>query len=477
MFLAILYTHISRLCVIPTTILCMFYTNIFTQTNTFQTFYIQEVSIKGNKVTKESIITRELAWKKGDRIPIISIDSLLILEENKLYNTDLFLVVSLSYVLLQKDTIALLILLKENWYIWPLPIFEVADRNLSNWLFSNNRDLDRLEYGLIFNWINFRGRKERLNLLMQLGFTRKISLQYVIPFIDKKKTIGLNFKFDFSENKKLNYITQYNKDTAIIESNSRMLMTTYKASISLSKRINFYQFHHIDIKYIAKHVADTIVRVNPEYFINASTRQAVPQIRYEYSYDFRDRSVYPLKGFRFKTGFEKVGLFQKNTLDYIYFWLSYGRFFSLGKEVYFSSQIRANAYLGRQSFESLQGLGFNSNTVRGYELYVINATHYSVFKNELKWRFLNERFDIKPLIPIGQFNAIPFWLLLKTYFDMGYSYKNPVKKENLILSNKLIFGWGIGIDLMSFYNFVLKTEYSFNSIGESGFFINISSGI
>ncbi len=445
--------------------------------DTTQSFFIKEICISGNQVTKKWIITRELKWKKADRIPKASIDSLLTLEENKLYNTNLFVTVDINAIALKNDTIDIDIQLKENWYILPLPIFQVADRNLSNWLFSNNRDPGRLEYGLIFDWSNFRGRKEKLSLLAQLGFTRKLSLRYSIPFIDKKKTIGLSFRASLSENKKISAIVLNNRDTFNISSDDESLRISSEISISGSKRIGFYQFHDAEIKYRTVRVADTIINTNPEYLIGGRSRQKTVQLRYAYTYDFRDRSVYPLKGFLFNTGIQAIGLFNTDDVNYTELWVAYARFLSLGKELYFVTQARANLVLGRQSFEVRRGLGFGANTIRGYELYVINGTHYGVLKNEFRWRFLNQRLNVNSIIPIKQFNTIPVWSLVKTYFDMGYAYQNNALSENQLLNNKIIFGWGVGIDIVSYYNFVLNLEYSFNSLGQSGFFININSGI
>ena len=44
---------------------------------------------------------------------------------------------------------------------------------------------------------------------------------------------------------------------------------------------------------------------------------------------------------------------------------------------------------------------------------------------------------------------------------------------NSILNNKLLYTYGAGFDVLSYYDFVAKIEYSFNQLGEKGLFLHI----
>jgi len=55
--------------------------------------------------------------------------------------------------------------------------------------------------------------------------------------------------------------------------------------------------------------------------------------------------------------------------------------------------------------------------------------------------------------------------------DFGF-VNNPFYKENNSLGNQLLWGGGIGLDIVAYYDKVFRLEYSFNSLGESGFFLH-----
>jgi hypothetical protein len=61
---------------------------------------------------------------------------------------------------------------------------------------------------------------------------------------------------------------------------------------------------------------------------------------------------------------------------------------------------------------------------------------------------------------------------LKTFFDSGYVNNNFTDPENVALSNRYLFGGGVGLDIVTYYDLVLRLEYSINDRGDAGFFVN-----
>jgi hypothetical protein len=45
------------------------------------------------------------------------------------------------------------------------------------------------------------------------------------------------------------------------------------------------------------------------------------------------------------------------------------------------------------------------------------------------------------------------------------------------LADELQFGYGIGLDFVTYYDIVLRSEYSFNKFGEHGFFLHFVAPI
>ena len=102
---------------------------------------INRVLIIGNKVTRESIISRELSLKPGDTVSTKRIDKILILDQRKIYNLRLFNTVTIQWLELSANQVDLLVEVNERWYTFPVPIFELSDRNFNEWWQNYNHDL------------------------------------------------------------------------------------------------------------------------------------------------------------------------------------------------------------------------------------------------------------------------------------------------------------------------------------------------
>ena len=69
--------------------------------------------------------------------------------EENLHNTSLFNSIKITW-LQEKDNVTFYILVTERWYIFPLPIFEIAERNFNVWW--QTKDFSRVIYGGTLNW-------------------------------------------------------------------------------------------------------------------------------------------------------------------------------------------------------------------------------------------------------------------------------------------------------------------------------------
>src|SRR5882762_154298 len=164
---------------------------------------VNRVLIIGNKVTKEGIISREIKLKSGDTISLKRLPHELLWDKRKIYNLRLFHTVDIRSLELSGNRIDLLVEVKERWYTFPIPIFELSDRNFSEWWNNYNHDFSRINYGLNLTRYNFRGRYETLQLITQFSFTPRYELSYRIPYIDRKQKQKLSFNLDYSEPKNL----------------------------------------------------------------------------------------------------------------------------------------------------------------------------------------------------------------------------------------------------------------------------------
>jgi hypothetical protein len=80
------------------------------------------------------------------------------------------------------------------------------------------------------------------------------------------------------------------------------------------------------------------------------------------------------------------------------------------------------------------------------------------------------QFSIPLLSRFRSLDRIPFRLYVKAYGDAGYVYNRDTYFNPL--SNKLLYTAGAGLDILTFYDFVFRLEYSVNQLGQKGLFLH-----
>ncbi|MFN7406812.1 MAG: POTRA domain-containing protein, partial [Cyclobacteriaceae bacterium] len=172
---------------------------------------VNRILIIGNKITRDRIILRELSMKSGDTLRFYQLKAFLPLDRNKIYNLRLFNTVEVRALEIGPSQIDLLIEVSERWYTFPLPVFELSDRNFNEWIQNYNADLSRVNYGIKLFQYNLRGRNETLRIGAQFGFSREFDLSYRIPNLDRQQKHGLRFDLGFSEPENIAYFTNDHK--------------------------------------------------------------------------------------------------------------------------------------------------------------------------------------------------------------------------------------------------------------------------
>ncbi len=435
---------------------------------------IDEIILVGNKVTKDRIILRELDFRMGSKISTNNLENYLEQEKNKVFNTDLFVTVDLKGYPVDKDKVKIVIEVIERWYIYAVPLIDFADRNFNEWWKDRNADLSRLEYGIKFKTRNFRGRKENLRVDLLFGFTKNLYFKYDIPFINKKQTTGMSFATGISQNRDVAYKSTGNKLT--YASADEVLIRRYGGEIGVGRRSHFYNTHNLILKYSHQIITDSIAELNPDYFLDGRTQQKFFELSYTFTRDLRNMSGYPTKGFYTAFQITKKGLGIFDDLNLLQVHGTYSHFFDLGKNFYYATGATGKMSLPKvQPYNQMQGLGYGQTFVRGFDLYVIEGQAFGLLKNTLRWKALSGRQSIKKIMPLKQFSVIPYSIYPKLFFDTGYAKNSLVEIENEALTNKPIWGTGVGLDLVSFYDSVFRVEYSLNSKMEKNFFFYFSA--
>lgn len=431
---------------------------------------INKIEVTGNTKTKKEIILRELTFKLGDTLSASTIEKSIEKSKQNLTNTNLFLTVQVLYNTSDNLT-DVYIVLKERWYLVVLPEVYLADRSFNEWWYERNRDLTRLTYGISAKHFNLSGNNDQLKVKAMGGFIPYFELSYAKPYIDKRKRIGIRAGVFYSTQRTMAYRTWNDKLDFFV---SEKRMRERKGAIfELRLRNALYHFHTINLGYTNTTIADTISKLNPQYFGQNTTNQQVFSFSYDYRFDQRDNRQYPLRGKLIYTQFTnyyiKKGYNQANLYGL------FSHFRPLNKSFFWESSLRAKVSSPqKQNYSLITGLGFSNNLVRGYELYVIDGQNYGLWKNTLKFEALKREFNLKKIIKMSQFSTLPLAIYPNTYFDFGYVKNYYPIYSNSKLSNKLLKGGGIGLDIVTWYNSTVKMYYSINQMGEKKFFFGIT---
>lgn len=436
-------------------------------------YVVGEIIIQGNKQTKNHIILRELAFKEGDTLTKKRLLELRAKGMQQIFNLKLFTSVVVEIDPKNKQHVSdIHIYLKERWYLFVIPILEIGDRNFNEW-FETKR-LDRLNYGARVTRFNMRGRNETVRINIQSGFTRKLSLDYHFPYINKKLTIGAAINFTYSDNKEVWYRTSNNKLQRFRDPDN-VLFKRYKSALILNYRRKIYTNHSFISEYNNLSIADTLVKqeLNPNYFRNAATQQQSIYNAYNLTYDDRDFRLYALNGMLLSaelgnyTFFSGEQPFIKAQLLTEYHTQLKGRnYFSIVTALKYSST-------PNQPYNLYRAFGYDY-FVRGFEYSVIDGQNSALAKVNYRFNFLKQRQYSLNNSSLKKFSTIPIAAYAKLYYDAGY-VDNPVASADNTFANTYLGGFGAGIDLVTYYDRVVTFEYSFNNKGQRGLFLHFNS--
>ncbi|MGR3811949.1 BamA/TamA family outer membrane protein [Jiulongibacter sp. NS-SX5] len=427
------------------------------------TLYIASIELKGNDKTNSSIIFRELSFELGERRPQAELVRELERSRRNVFNTNLFVTVD-AEMETKADSAFITFQMKERLYLLPLPILYLADRSFNEWWYNRNRDLKRVIYGVQVSHSNLTGNADILKLKTYGGFIPYFELSYSRPYIDRRQRMGISGGVFFSTQRSFAVRTWEDKlDFLETEERSR---TRRGAFLEYNLRNALYHFHTIYLGYTKMSISDTAARVNPNYFRNAGTELGYATFKYDYRFDKKDNVLYPLDGHVLKASLTAFSSGFAEGTNHLRVGAEYLGFYPLSRKFYGSLKVRGQFSMPqKQLYPFLLGLGYRNTLVRGYELNVIDGQHFGLVQTDLKYQLLKKTFNISRFLKFKQFNSVPVGIYSRAFFDTGYIKNYFPEFSKSSLSNKLLYGYGIGLDISTFYDTVFNINYSVNQSG------------
>jgi outer membrane protein assembly factor BamA len=242
---------------------------------------VDSIQITGNDITKDFIILRELTFGIGDTLD----HHLAAYNRERIYSLRIFNEVRLRPYLNNGKNI-LKIEIEESWYIYPVPVITLKDR-----------DWEKISYGLAVSLFNFRGRNETLSGFALFGYDPSFGFKYFNPNLSYNHNLNLQIN--------LGYSTTTNK-SSVAENlyGSSFEQKNFTSRVQLGKRFGNYHwaflksgFDYIETPFYKQGVNASEDNIDRTLIVGAS-----------YVYDTRDLSLYAADGIYALFNYEFKGL-------------------------------------------------------------------------------------------------------------------------------------------------------------------------
>ena len=430
-----------------------------------------KIRVAGNIKTKEYVVLHHTTFTLGDTISRAELAQQIVTSKANLTNTSLFNQIEVTELPVNNQYSEILIALSERWYTWPSLIFNLGgDPNINTWLL--NSDFSRLNYGLGVERKNFLGRNHEIGATLQFGYSKKIALKYSIPYTKKHPKIGCGAGYSYTQNHEVVFATKNNK-RLFLNDNTGELRTVQKAIAGLYYTPNLNTQHSLLPSYNLVKMNDTIKTTNTNYLSNNATSENYFSIHYQFKLGNRDNISYSLTGYGLEINLHKegLGITDENSVNLFYAITAFryhqkfsDRWFA-GTGIWWKQTLQ-----GTTPYYFQEGLGYKYY-VRGYEYYIMDGQNFALWKGNIKWALLPKKDFNLNFIPLSQFNKTHLAVYLNVFMDAGYVNDNLYVIDNF-LSNSLLYSAGAGIDFVTYYDSVLRMEFTVNKEAEFGVFLH-----
>lgn len=426
--------------------------------------YVQSVSYTGQHTTKIYILQREVAVLAQQTYTWPELRMLMQRSKEQLMNTRLF--VETEVVAAGTDTVQIQVMVKERWYLFPVPYFKLIDRSFNDWWVTHRASLKRVNYGAKLKWYNVSGRNDKLDVSVTSGYNQEVRVHYSQPFADPTLRHGFEAGIRYQRQHETSYNTLFNKPL-FLRLEKEYVRSGGHVLLGYSYRPGSRHRHSVRLSYVWDQVLDSVLKLNPQFNGLQTRNIQYPELQYTWEYYGADYNPYPLKGVILNTNVMIRGLHQDMHLTQ----LNASALWALPLPGKWNLLLQGTTTVKlplEQSWYNQPLYNYGGPFMRGTEYYVIDGVAGVLGRATLRHPLVC--WNIKNPLPGKSRSNIPFAIFGKAYSDAGY-FHQPGNQATL-LNNRFARSGGIGIDFLSFYDLVIRFEYTFNQLGEKGLFIH-----
>lgn len=369
-----------------------------------------------------------------------------------------------------QDELTIAVDIDEQIPFFLIPFVELADRNFNEWWSQYDRDLTRINVGVDLQLLQLTGRLDPLRLQLQAGFVDEIVLEYTLPFLSAGTPLGIETETRLARSDRVHHSSVDNR-RVFSELEDGLVETWIHQRIGLTYRARPRWTHRLDLGYQSRTISSgDIDDFNPAYFRRSDQRQQYASVSYTMDYDSRDLRIYPSQGVRFQGAFAQMGIGLWDDLSLTQVSLSAELARSWSRWRLYMRAAGQQTVAGEADQVHNRALGYRQDVVRGYQQYVVDGEDYAYAQVDMKYRLLSTSLSLGSLMPVRAWRQMPISLLLGPHIDTGV-VRNRFSAGQNDLSSELLIGYGLGIDIVLYENFVFSLELSRNILGETGLFL------
>lgn len=448
--------------------------SILTLTVRAQFVHIDSIFYEGNVKTKKYIIRRELSFKENDSLPLLHIQTILLENRSRILNTGLFkeAEINIQDWDILTNRISLHIKVQEAWYIYPFPVFDLADRNFNVWWNEFNGSLKRVNYGIKFSHNNLSGQADALKATFQLGYSPRLDMDYSWPFFGKQRAWRFKTEFLYSQNRESYYKTEFDK-LVFFRAETNYALQRLRLVTSLEHRTTLQLFQSISLEYNYNRTADQIrSELNPDFFLGGKLRQDYFALRYRFTYDNRDLKYYPSRGVSAEIVINKEGLANEIDLNTLSASIQMDQYFPWSARHNSGILLKARGSIIRDKipYYNSKALGFGENYIKGYEYYVLDGMDYLFLKFRQRYIFYDRKFNFRSNKKIGV-TAMPMKLSTSLHASTAF-VNNIYYTNNNVLTNRWIYSSGFSLECLLSNTSLIQLDCSINHRKELGFYLH-----
>ncbi|MCH7972730.1 MAG: BamA/TamA family outer membrane protein [Bacteroidetes bacterium] len=398
-------------------------------------FIVDSINVSGNDLTEKEIIFKEITFSMGDVIT----PKILTFNRERIFSLRIFTKVELiSYRFQEKNFINIKV--EESWYIYPVPFAHIQDR-----------DWDKLSYGLALLVFNFRGRNEKLKFVGALGYNPRLDFSYSVPYLNYKSEISFEGGIKLQKVKNKSHIAKklWGGDFD---------QTVRSGRLFFGKRFGTYTRVGITTAYATIETPKFIKGISA-----SDTRiDHLFTLAFNYSYDTRDLSQFPREGMYASSILQLKGL-GIDGISYQVLNFDLRKYFKLNDDLSLKWRFASRFTFGDLiPFYDNSFLGFNER-IRGHFRQELEGNNSYIGSAEINYALFNDmnlNLDFIPFIP-KRLLRYRVALYLQLFADTG-----TIQNKNEPLSiKKLNSGYGIGLTLLLLPYNVFRLERAWDEYG------------